>query len=137
MTTLRPHRFESLTSLGNQCSACEFPRVDAVHDTALPDGIRTSRCSSCNAVIFWALTPAGKRCPYDAEPSLAGKYVIEAWNICPKVDGLDVRMALGPFEETDALYTSHFASCPNAAEINRAKTLTVSVSCRVIEQVIH
>ncbi len=73
-----------------------------------------STCSSCGAVIRWAITVNDKRIPLDPEPRDDGNlafrdddkvYVIPGG---PGVLGLEVPR-----------YVSHFATCPSAAQHRR------------------
>jgi hypothetical protein len=63
-----------------------------------------SRCKSCGAEIIWAVTTNGRRIPLDAEPEVdaPGLFRIEIGG--PPPGAFAVRK----------LYTSHFATCPNA-----------------------
>lgn len=69
------------------------------------------RCNSCDAAIRWVLTPKGKRMPLDPEPSPAGNVLVE--------DGVGLTLGgdllIAALHEERDLYTSHFATCPNAA----------------------
>jgi len=56
-------------------------------------------CSSCGALIIWAMTPKGKRMPLDARPE---KRVV-----------LGAKTGLA--HVLDA-YTPHWATCPSAAK---------------------
>jgi hypothetical protein len=56
-----------------------------------------SNCKSCGAAIFWVESANGKRMPLDAAPE---KRIV--------IDG-----GIGRVVDT---YTSHFSTCPNAAE---------------------
>lgn len=60
-------------------------------------------CKSCGAEIIWATTVAEKRIPLDAVPLM--KFVQEPGS---SKRNLVVRLT--------AVYESHFATCPNAAE---------------------
>jgi len=72
-----------------------------------------STCHSCHAPIVWAVTTKGKRMPLDDPPSTKGTFVI--------VDGIarkpDPAGAV-PF----LMYTSHFATCPNAERHRKARS---------------
>lgn len=74
-----------------------------------------SRCSSCGAEIWWAMTLAGKNMPLDAEPSSDG-------NIRINDDGR--AYVVGPLEllvpHVGHTYKSHFATCPHAAQHRRS-----------------
>lgn len=66
-------------------------------------------CRSCGAPMRWVETSAGRRMPLDPDPSSAGNVVIEA-------DGK--ARVLPPVEAaryTGEKFTSHFATCPDAA----------------------
>lgn len=75
----------------------------------MSDGL--SKCSSCGAEIFWALTDKGKRIPMDAEPvKLPGLFVLMKQGSLLRASSAGSRGDVVP-----ALYQSHFATCPNAA----------------------
>lgn len=64
----------------------------------------SSRCLGCSAAVVWAETLAGKRGPYDAQPTVDGTHTI--------VGG---RASFVPeAKRRGQLYTSHFATCPEA-----------------------
>lgn len=65
----------------------------------------SQRCRSCRAHIRWALT-RDKRMPLDAVPVATGTYWIETGFL------RDSTIATGPL--APPLYTSHFATCPDA-----------------------
>lgn len=75
-----------------------------------------SKCRSCNAVIVWCVTEQGKRMPIDAMPTKDGNVCVFE---CPET-GTDMCRVLGKDEQAtwdgDMLFTSHFATCPNAAQ---------------------
>jgi hypothetical protein len=79
-----------------------------------------SRCRSCDAPIRWAKTAAGKRMPLDVEPVRTGNVQLG------HVGGEEVAIVVGPADAVAAqaagheIYTSHFATCPNAAAHRRA-----------------
>lgn len=68
-------------------------------------------CSSCGAPIVWALTPAGKRMPFDAEPlEVRGLYLI------------DTRSRNASTLETPyPIHRTHFATCPHAQRHRKRK----------------
>lgn len=77
----------------------------------------SATCRSCGAAIVWALTQTEKRMPVDAAPSARGNLVLSN-----DADGkLRVRNA-GDDDPTDQRHTSHFVTCPAAAEHRRAKS---------------
>jgi hypothetical protein len=65
----------------------------------------TARCSSCGAAIVWAFMSSGKRMPLDAKPQ---KLITLIPN--PAV------LADAPVGHVVDCYTSHFVTCPNAAQ---------------------
>lgn len=72
---------------------------------------RTVKCSSCPALIFWAMSPAGKRMPVDSTSTPGGEYVIENFIEPLQLSKFDVEN-----HEHAKLqrWTSHFRTCPNA-----------------------
>jgi hypothetical protein len=88
-----------------------------VSDQAEPVKIPYRRCSSCNALIFWALTKNGKRIPIDAEPVSNGNLRVE-WS--PDFETATA-FVVGPDRSLwpENRYVSHFSSCPNAAQHRR------------------
>lgn len=90
-------------------------------DASAPAGSPTAerpanlRCSSCGAPIFWACLPSGKRAPFDADPVEAeapvGCYAM-LWR-----DGGEPPWAI----HRPALWRSHFATCPNAAQHRKTR----------------
>jgi len=76
-------------------------------------------CRTCHALMFWAATPAGGRMPVNAEPDPAGKLVM---NLHP--DGLHVESWRADEPKHAAprrRWTSHFATCAQAAEHRRPR----------------
>lgn len=73
-------------------------------------------CRSCGEPIIWAEFESGKKCPFDAEPSQAGEWALNEAYDPPKATRL--RRTEGSGEEG---YTSHFATCPDAATHRRSR----------------
>ena len=67
-----------------------------------------AKCRSCGAEIVWCVTESGKKMPADAEPSERGTLVLV--DSCGGETLARVAECPGP-----RMYTSHFATCPNAA----------------------
>lgn len=73
-------------------------------------------CRSCKALMFWVITPRGKKMPVDAKPDPNGGFVLSL-----KVeDGrpnlyAETYVPTEPKHQNRNRYTSHFATCPNAA----------------------
>ena len=75
------------------------------------------QCNSCRAEIIWIKTPAGKNMPVDATASDSGTVEIVNYpdaRIHNKYDAEVARIA------GKKLYTSHFATCPNARQHRRS-----------------
>lgn len=71
-----------------------------------------TRCRSCKAPIVWAQTWRGNRMPVDAVPVQAdegGNLYFEAGVVRHVLPGIVLDPAID-------LFTSHFATCPNADE---------------------
>lgn len=72
-------------------------------------------CKSCPASIRWAVTKKKRRMPLDPEPSVEGNVQLH------QVNGVDFATVLAgePLEMARQagipLFTSHLATCPNAA----------------------
>ena len=82
----------------------------------------TARCASCGSAITWGLTATGRRMPVDADPSARGNIAID------HVEGREptFRMITGAaggatLNYAPRLYTSHFATCPHAAQHRKAR----------------
>ncbi len=73
----------------------------------------SATCSTCNAPVLWVWTALGKKMPLDAEPNERGNIGLDAHGFA---------VVLDMFSASDVVrYTSHFASCPQAAQ-HRRKT---------------
>lgn len=70
----------------------------------------TATCKSCKAAIIWCITGNGKKMPVDAKQNPAGNIVLEG--------EAPTAVYVDPGTGT---HTSHFATCPNAAEHRKAK----------------
>ena len=73
---------------------------------------KTTPCTSCKKPVIWTVTDKSKRMPVDAQPTADGSVALT-------VDGANVRARVVEvkfrFGRKD-LHTSHFATCPNAAQ---------------------
>jgi hypothetical protein len=75
-----------------------------------------SRCRSCGASVIWTVTVNGKKMPVDAEPSCDGVFFLERDDGDGEVHAVHLaRVDPGLHRPGDRLYTSHFATCPNAS----------------------
>jgi hypothetical protein len=74
-----------------------------------------AKCRSCKAPIVFAYHPtSGKNHPFEEDP--AGVWVIEN-GTAKHVGKPEVQLELGaPAAATAQRFTSHFSTCPNAAE---------------------
>jgi hypothetical protein len=75
-----------------------------------------NRCRSCGAPILWARTEKGKKEPIDLEPNPKGNIILR------EREGSEARAIHGVPDEVwpdEPRHTSHFATCPNAAEWRR------------------
>lgn len=73
---------------------------------------KQSTCRSCNAPIYWAKWPeTGKNVPIDAAPSPTGNLAVSK-----PPTGLVVAHWRPDLHASHPRRTSHFATCPNAAE---------------------
>lgn len=86
---------------------------------------RRTKCRSCKALIVWTITSKNKRMPLDLLASPTGNVVLTAatdsddWgNEIPVVAVLTDHEAQ---TETRTRYTSHFATCPDAAQHRRTR----------------
>jgi len=68
-------------------------------------------CKSCDAPIMWVTTESGKKMPLDRVPVPDGNVVLRGVDEPVAVYVTDKRPAI----EGERRYTSHFATCPNAA----------------------
>lgn len=66
-----------------------------------------SRCRSCGAPIWWAVTEKGGRMPLDPDPVPDGNVVINNY-------GVAVVITPGDWTHDGQRYVAHFATCPNA-----------------------
>ncbi len=70
--------------------------------------MKTSNCRSCNAPIVWTRSVGGKAMPLDAKPA----------------KGLVIDTTFGgdmPGARVVDVYTSHFSTCPQAAQHRKPK----------------
>lgn len=77
-------------------------------------------CGSCAAPIVWAVTARSKKpMPVDRKPSDKGNVLlaVDADRLVAGVLGRN--QAAGVRDRGDALYLSHFVTCPNASKHRR------------------
>lgn len=77
--------------------------------------INSTKCRSCGAPVIWARTPAGKRIPLDLTPTDDGNVLLDDHGTATVMGGLAV-WPPGAYR-----WTSHFASCPQAADHRRPR----------------
>ena len=68
-------------------------------------------CSTCGARMVWVVTDKGKRMPLDPEPTADGNVV--------RTGEQTVRYLTAGEAWTGLRFTSHFATCPDAAKHRR------------------
>lgn len=78
-----------------------------------------SACRSCGGAVIWGFTKNSKRMPVDAVPVVGGNIVLTSGNDGPSIMVLGHAEAARRAEEGEALYTSHFKTCPDAATHRR------------------
>lgn len=77
--------------------------------------MKQSACRTCGAPIFWITTvPKGKKMPLDWEAVPGGKWVLEG-------DEEHARF-IGGAQYAGDRYSSHFETCPDAAQHSKSKT---------------
>lgn len=70
-------------------------------------------CRSCGAPIRWATTDKGKHIPVDAHPTLGGNIALYAHgNVLHATVITGTKLAA--YATQNDVYTTHFASCPQA-----------------------
>lgn len=82
-----------------------------------------NQCRSCHAPIIWTETVNGKAMPVDVE------HDDERGNVVLTLIGRDARYLADVYPDNAAargadapsLYTSHFTTCPNAAQHRRSR----------------
>jgi hypothetical protein len=78
-------------------------------------GAAMSACRSCGASIIWTETVNGKTMPLDEDPDPDGNFTLDESHEPPVAEHIAGRM-IAPKEER---FTSHFATCPDAARFRR------------------
>ncbi len=78
--------------------------------------MKVDKCRSCGRLVIWAVTKNGKRMPVDASPTSDGTIALDEGP-----DGAVKASVAGPAPELlwEPRYTSHFATCPEAARWRR------------------
>lgn len=79
--------------------------------------MKTDKCRSCGRPIIWCfMVKSGKRMPVDAKPAEDGNVAIDQIG-----DGPVTAVVAGPCSPLfpEPRYTSHFATCPEAARWRR------------------
>jgi hypothetical protein len=73
-----------------------------------------ANCRSCGASVIWAETAMGKAMPLDETPTPTGNMVL--------ITGKTRAVNDEDRELKRETYTSHFATCPDAAQHRRPRT---------------
>jgi hypothetical protein len=73
-----------------------------------------SQCRSCHAPLIWAETVKGRHMPLDKQPAHDGNIRLDysRGDYQPPI----AIVVTGRVPDNVKLYTSHFATCPNAAQ---------------------
>jgi len=79
--------------------------------------MKCDKCQSCGAPIIWTITAKNKRMPVDAEPDLEGLLVLDEGPDGTVRSCVSSSLLTSLFQEVR--YTSHFATCPEAARWRR------------------
>lgn len=75
-----------------------------------------SECRSCKALIVWCLTEKGKRMPCDVSPKTDGTFFLfkrDDHILAVHHQAASAHLAR---QRGDKKYSSHFSTCPNAAQ---------------------
>ena len=72
-----------------------------------------SKCRSCGALIYWAKTASGKSIPVNVLPVHRGN-VLLTWSNRRRELMATVLAVPGDAQPWRNVYTSHFATCPQA-----------------------
>lgn len=78
-----------------------------------------AKCKSCGAPIYWVTTAAEKAMPVDVAPDPSGGFVL---SLRPSTGQLRAEVFGNETHRARKRYTSHFATCPNAAAHRKAST---------------
>lgn len=81
----------------------------------------TERCSSCGAAIFWAISVNGNRVPINAEPDEDGNVLVMQSRSNPDNKKCTVLTRACEKMPGRRYFTSHFATCVNAAKHRRVR----------------
>lgn len=74
-----------------------------------------AKCRSCGAPIFWAVTTTNMRIPLDEKPTPSGNIELRVSYSHPRAVASVITANNPRRGAADALYTSHFATCPHAS----------------------
>lgn len=85
--------------------------------------IKTQKCRSCNADIFWCLSSLGKNIPIDAEPVDNGNLYIVKNGFRYLAISVNANTTIAEVcrKENREKYISHFATCPHANQHRKIK----------------
>lgn len=72
-----------------------------------------AQCRTCEAPVIWADTQSGRKMPIDEQPTAKGNMVYVG-GVARTASAEDRRLGR-------PLYTSHFATCPDADAHRRAR----------------
>lgn len=78
--------------------------------------MKIASCRSCGKPILWAQMPSGKMNCFDVARSFGGMWALDDRTYPPKA------VKIGPQDGlSEDGFTSHFATCPKAAEHRRKR----------------
>ena len=81
-----------------------------------------AKCNSCGAPIVWAETITGRRMPLDLKPTMDGNIILGTRHEQAPLALVQTAQSLARLQaKGEKLYTSHFASCPNANKHRHAR----------------
>lgn len=81
---------------------------------------KLTTCRDCPAEVFWVRTRSGKNMLLNAMPDDTGDFYL-AQGEDGKLEGHHRKGYPGKLDETVDLYTSHFATCPEADKFRKSR----------------
>lgn len=69
-------------------------------------------CRSCRRPLLWVRTRGGRNMPVDPEPVLGGNLLVDTRR--GTVETVNEQARVDAAERGEALYVSHFTTCPDA-----------------------
>jgi len=101
---------ESFAIVALIAAKTEKAKTDKSDQEGQETTMQRGKCKTCGALIFWIVTPSGKKAPIDANKSEGSS----VWVLDANASGdLSWRLTNG------IGHASHFATCPNAEQHRR------------------